>query len=92
MPPSTEALPGGASRAQVQLLSDEHEGRRVGPENSGGPQIACRCSKDRFIPITRQVTHFESVPPRLARNTIIESTFEIVRRFSLHKRVEPGQT
>jgi hypothetical protein len=24
----------------------------------------------------RKVTHFEPVPPRLARNTIIESTFE----------------
>jgi hypothetical protein len=25
----------------------------------------------------RKVTYFEPVPPRLARNTIIESTFEV---------------
>jgi hypothetical protein len=30
----------------------------------------------------RKVTYFEPVPPRLARNTIIESTFEVGRRFS----------
>jgi hypothetical protein len=29
----------------------------------------------------RKVTYFELVPPRLARNTIIESTFEVGRRF-----------
>jgi hypothetical protein len=29
----------------------------------------------------RKVTYFEPVPPRLARNTIIESTFEVGRRF-----------
>jgi hypothetical protein len=28
----------------------------------------------------RKVTYFEPVPPRLARNTIIESTFEVCRR------------
>ena len=27
----------------------------------------------------RKVTYFEPVPPRLARNTIIESTFEVGR-------------
>jgi hypothetical protein len=32
----------------------------------------------------RKVTYFEPVPPRLARNTIIESTFEVGRRFPLH--------
>jgi len=36
----------------------------------------------------RKVTHFEPVPPRLARNTIIESTFEVGRRFSCTMRVE----
>jgi hypothetical protein len=30
----------------------------------------------------RKVTYFEPVLPRLARNTIIESTFEVDRRFS----------
>jgi len=30
----------------------------------------------------RKVKYFEPVPPRLARNTIIESTFEVGRRFS----------
>ena len=29
----------------------------------------------------RKVTYFEPLPPRLARNTIIESTFEVGRRF-----------
>jgi hypothetical protein len=28
----------------------------------------------------RKVTYFEPVPPRLARNTIIESTFDVGRR------------
>ena len=34
----------------------------------------------RRIP-PRKVTYFEPVPPRLARNTIIESTFDVGRRF-----------
>jgi len=29
--------------------------------------------------LPRKVTYFEPVPPRLARNTIIESTFEVGR-------------
>jgi hypothetical protein len=28
----------------------------------------------------RKITHFEPVPPRLARNTIIEATFDVGRR------------
>jgi hypothetical protein len=39
----------------------------------------------------RKVTYFEPVPPRLARNTIIESTFEIGRRFNCTMRVDCGQ-
>ena len=39
----------------------------------------------------RKVTYFEPLPPRLARNTIIESTFEIGRRFSCTMRVDCGQ-
>ena len=39
----------------------------------------------------RKVTYFEPVPPRLARNTIIESTFEVGRRFSRTMRVDCGQ-
>jgi hypothetical protein len=35
----------------------------------------------------RKVTYFESVPPPLARNTIIESTFEVGRRFRCTMRV-----
>ena len=38
----------------------------------------------------RKVTYFEPVPPRLARNTIIESTFE-GRRFRCTMRVDCGQ-
>ena len=39
----------------------------------------------------RKVKYFEPVPPRLARNTIIESTFEVGRRFSCTMRVDCGQ-
>ena len=34
----------------------------------------------------RRVTYFEPVLPRLARNTIIESTFEVGRRFRCNAR------
>jgi len=43
----------------------------------------------RRIP-TRRVTYFEPVPPRLARNTVIESTFEVGRRFRCTMRVDCG--
>ena len=36
----------------------------------------------------RKVTYFEPVPPRLARNTIIESTFDVGRRFRCTMRVD----
>ena len=39
----------------------------------------------------RKVTDFEPVPPRLARNTIIESTFEVGSRFRCTMRVDCGQ-
>ena len=39
----------------------------------------------------RKVTYFEPVPPRLARNTIIASTFEVGRRFRCTIRVDCGQ-
>ena len=39
----------------------------------------------------RKVTYFEPVAPRLARNTIIESTFEVGRRFRCKMRVDCGQ-
>jgi hypothetical protein len=39
----------------------------------------------------RKVTYFEPVPPRLARSTIIESTFEVGRRFRCTMRVDCGQ-
>jgi hypothetical protein len=39
----------------------------------------------------RKVTYFELVPPRLARNTIIESTFEVGRRIRCTMRVDCGQ-
>jgi hypothetical protein len=38
-----------------------------------------------------KVTYFEPVPPRLARNTIIESTFEVGRRFRCTTRVDCGE-
>ena len=39
----------------------------------------------------RKVTYFEPVPPRLARNTIIESTFKVGRRFRCTIRVDCGE-
>jgi hypothetical protein len=39
----------------------------------------------------RKVTNFEPVAPRLGRNTIIETTFEIGRRFRCTMRVDCGQ-
>ncbi len=39
----------------------------------------------------RKITYFESVAPRLARNTVIESTFEVGRRFRCAMRVDCGE-
>jgi hypothetical protein len=39
----------------------------------------------------RKVTYFEPVMPQLARNTIIESTFEVEQRFRCTMRVDCGQ-
>jgi hypothetical protein len=39
----------------------------------------------------RKVTYFEPVLPRLVRNTIIESTFEVGRRFRCTMRVDCSQ-
>ena len=39
----------------------------------------------------RKVTYFEPVLPRLARNTVIESTFEVGRRFRCTLPVDCGQ-
>jgi hypothetical protein len=39
----------------------------------------------------RKVTYFEPVPPHLARNTIIGSTFEVGRRYRCTMRVDCGQ-
>ena len=41
--------------------------------------------------LPRKVTYFEPVPSRLARNTIIESTFEVGRRFRCTMRVDCGE-
>jgi hypothetical protein len=41
--------------------------------------------------LPRKVTYFEPVPPRLARNTVIESTFDVGRRFRCTMRVDCGQ-
>jgi hypothetical protein len=41
--------------------------------------------------LPRKVTYFEPVPPRLARNTVIESTFDVGRRFRCTMLVDRGQ-
>jgi hypothetical protein len=38
-----------------------------------------------------KVTYFEPIVPRLGRNTIIESTFDVGRRFRCTMRVDCGQ-
>jgi hypothetical protein len=44
----------------------------------------------RRIP-PRKVRYFEPVAPRLARNTVIESTFEVGSRFRCTMRIDCGQ-
>ena len=39
----------------------------------------------------RKITYFEPIPPRLARNTIIESIFDVGRHFRCTMRVDCGQ-
>jgi hypothetical protein len=39
----------------------------------------------------RKVTYFEPVAPRLARNTVIESTFGVGRRFHCTMRIDCSQ-
>src|SRR5882757_3953176 len=53
------------------------------------PDLTRRNGMARRSP-PRKVTYFEPVPPRLARNTIIESTFEVGRRFRYTMRVDCG--
>jgi hypothetical protein len=40
--------------------------------------------------LPRKVRYFEPVAPRLARNTVIESTFEVGRRYRCTMRVDCG--
>ena len=40
----------------------------------------------------RKVTYFEPVAPRLARNAVIESTFDVGRRFRCTMRVDCGHS
>jgi len=42
----------------------------------------------RLRALDREVTYFEPVPRRLARNTAIESTFEVARRFRCTMRID----
>ena len=39
----------------------------------------------------RKVRYFEPIAPRLARNTVIESTFEVGRRYRCTMRVDCGR-
>ena len=41
--------------------------------------------------LPRKITYFEPIPPRLTRNTIIESTFNVGRHFRCTMRVDCGQ-
>ena len=53
--------------------------KQPGPSQNGRPHPA------------PQSHLFRTVPPRLARNTVIESTFEVGRRFRCTMRVDCGQ-
>jgi hypothetical protein len=54
------------------------------------PPPPCRLHRTARGP-PRKVTYFEPVPPRLARNTIIESTFDLGRRFRCTIRPVRGE-
>jgi hypothetical protein len=54
------------------------------------PDLTRRNGMARRSP-PRKVTYFEPVAPRLGRNTIIEPTFEVGRRFRCTMRVDCGQ-
>ena len=41
--------------------------------------------------LLRKVRYFEPVAPRLGRNTVIESTFEVGRRYRCTMRVDCGR-
>ena len=41
--------------------------------------------------LPRKVMYFEPIAPRLARNTVIVSTFEVGRRFRCTMRVDCGR-
>src|SRR5204863_5611283 len=49
-------------------------------------QSLASCSRTMY-----RALYFEPVAPRLARNTVIESTFEVGRRFRCTMRVDCGQ-
>jgi hypothetical protein len=68
--------------------------RILGTHGLGAPKIdQCEVSYINQIPATEDNGgfYFEPVPPRLARNTIIESTFEVGRRFRCTMRIDCGQ-
>src|SRR6516165_8903064 len=78
-PPCTGNMQAGPAvcRHRIEDLAPPLDGtRRTGMSRSRPP---------------RKVTYFEPVPPRLARNTIIESTFEVGRRFRCTMRVDCGE-
>src|SRR6266446_7670695 len=63
---------------------------RIGEPCAPHPDLTRRNGMARRSP-PRKVTWFEPVPPRLARNTIIESTFDVGRRFRCTLRVDCGE-
>jgi hypothetical protein len=79
-------LAGGSLRAPTGAPISSHIRVSIAasPARGGGYGMARRSPP-------RKVTYFEPVPPRLARNTIIESTFEVGRRFRCTMRVDCGQ-
>ena len=70
----------GVSSARGEYAAGSTVSSHIGSSLALKPDRTRRDGMTRRIP-PRKVTYFEPIAPRLARNTVIESTFEVGRRF-----------
>jgi hypothetical protein len=80
--------PGSTRTSPIELVDGSIAATSAGHSHAGVARGGTEMTR-RTPP--RKVTYFEPVPPLLARNTIIESTFEVGRRFRCTMRVDCGQ-
>ena len=75
------------------MIPSPHGGGPLRPHIIGTPRTLTERGgpPERPAAAARKVTYFDPVPPRLARNTVIESTFDVGRRFRCTMRVDCGQ-